>query len=330
MQVVGLPQVFDILLRDQARLLPALLQLAELREGMIERLVGVDQLLELLDDALLDLEVRLLFGLEVGNELVPAPAVLLEELLELDLRTVDRRGEILFGAPLGDEMAVCGLHLGTADAVEGDLQRLDVAAQRLHGLLLEHAGEQGHQFLLSLAGELVLGRIGSLLRELPGSLLLGRLALDFQSGVAGSQGGVLIGEVDLDIGRRRFVVLDGNRLDRRADARPPGPRRSLLLRIRSGLGCCGGLNGPGVFSSRRRLGNPSRGFGRALRRRFGRSRRRSGVSGRLGVLRIGGRFGFGDFGNLDRSCLCILSHGADVLLGSRKCRFFSSHHSTRF
>ena len=41
-EVIGLPQVFDILLRHDAGLLPALLEFAELVERMVERLVRVD------------------------------------------------------------------------------------------------------------------------------------------------------------------------------------------------------------------------------------------------------------------------------------------------
>ncbi len=38
-QIVGLPQILDMLLRHDAGILPALLQLAELVERMVERLV---------------------------------------------------------------------------------------------------------------------------------------------------------------------------------------------------------------------------------------------------------------------------------------------------
>ena len=99
MQVVGLPQVFDVLLRHDAGLLPALLQFAELIEGMVERLVRIDQFLELLDDPELDLEVLLLLGLEVRDELVAAMAVLLEQLLELYFGAVHGRCEIFLLPP---------------------------------------------------------------------------------------------------------------------------------------------------------------------------------------------------------------------------------------
>ena len=98
-----------MLLRHDAGILPALLQLAELVERMVERLVRIDQLLQLLDDRLLDLEIRLLLGFEVGDERVAAAAVLLELLLELNFGAVHRRSEILLGAALLDEAAACGI-----------------------------------------------------------------------------------------------------------------------------------------------------------------------------------------------------------------------------
>ena len=49
-QIVCLPQILHLLLRHHARLLPTLLQLAELGESIVQRLVRIDQLLELIDD----------------------------------------------------------------------------------------------------------------------------------------------------------------------------------------------------------------------------------------------------------------------------------------
>ena len=140
-QVIGLPQILDVLQGHDAGLLPALLQLAEFGKGMVERLVRIDQLLQFFDNSQLDLQVLLLLGFEIGDELVAATAVLLEQLLELHFDPVHCRREILFGAALLDEFAACGFDLGTADAVEGDLQRLHIPADRLHGLLFEHARE---------------------------------------------------------------------------------------------------------------------------------------------------------------------------------------------
>jgi len=72
MQVVGLPQILHVLLGNQPRLLPALLQFAELGERMVERLVRVDQFLQLLDDLQLDFQVGFLLGVERRDELVAA------------------------------------------------------------------------------------------------------------------------------------------------------------------------------------------------------------------------------------------------------------------
>ena len=86
-----------------------------------------------------------------------------------------------------------------------------------------------------------------------------------------------------------------------------------------------------------RFGNPGRRFGggrlrhggfrgrvRNLRNGFFRS------GGRLRSRSGGGHFGFRDSGSHGRIRLRIFSRRADLLLGSRKCRFFSSHFSTRF
>ena len=346
-QVVGLPQVLDVLLRHDAGLLPALLQLAELREGIVDRLVGIDQLLELLDDAELDLVVGLLLGLQIGDEDVAATAVFAEELLELHLRPVDRRRELLLLAPLLDEAAARSLDFGAAQAVEGDLQRLDLPAQRLHGLLLEHPGKERHELLLALAGKPVLGRS----RIESGRSLLVGLFTQFEPGTPGGQLGLLVRKIDLRLHHRLLVGIDRHGLG--LNAGPTGARRGCGFRSGRRLRCRGGIG-----RCRRRLRRSGRSFGhrfgfcllhrfcrllfRLRRRRFCRlhrgliARRNRGGSGcRCGrLLRSGcgrcrgcGGFGFGGHGG---NRLHIFSHGADLLLGSRKCRFFSSHRSTRF
>ena len=60
MQIVGFPQILNLCLRNNARILPALLQLAELGKAIIESLVRVYQLLQLFDNGQLDFEVLLL------------------------------------------------------------------------------------------------------------------------------------------------------------------------------------------------------------------------------------------------------------------------------
>ena len=170
-----------------------------------------------------------------------------------------------------------GLDLGAADAVKGDLQRLHIPADRLHGLLLEHPGKQPHQLLLALSGETVFGRLlagGTL-----GGVLLGGCLVQFESGAPRGQGGILVREIDLYIGRS--LVLIGFRLHRLRHGFDPGTFGTRLRRVGLGLRRCG----------------------------------------QFGLYGISSRFG---------SSLHILSHGADLLLGSRKVRFFSSHLSTRF
>ena len=327
-------------------------------KGMVERLVRIDQLLQLLDNPQLDLQVLLFLGFEIGDELVAATAVLLEQLLELHLDAVHSRCEILFGAAFLDEFAACGFDLGAADAVEGDLQRLHIPADRLHGLLFEHARKQSHQLLLAPAREFVFG-IGGASRHLLGLGLLGGLALQFESGVLRRQRGLLVREIHLHVGRRSLLFrLRYDRFGRRLD---PGAFRTRRLfsgsRFRSRFGgrslgndLCGG-----DFSRRhlrrrtlpvcRRLCGSLAGS-RSFRSRFGDGLfGRRFAYGRLGggrcgfALRGSGRFGFcsrsrfgiRDFGSHFGSCLLhIFSSLADLLLRSRKNRIFSSHLNTRF
>ena len=86
-----------------------------------------------------------------------------------------------------------------------------------------------------------------------------------------------------------------------------------------------------------RFGNPGRRFcGGRLRHGGFRGRvcnLRNGFfrsGGRLRSRSCGGHFGFRDSDSHGRIRLRIFSRRADLLLGSRKCRFFSSHFSTRF
>ena len=233
------------------------------------------------------------------------------------------------------------------------LQRLHIPADRLHGLLFEHPGEQGHQLLLAFPGELVLlGRLrGKFLR----GLLLGRRALDLQPGVLRRERSLLIGKVHPHLPGRFLLRFRSRRLGGRLDPHTFGARRNLLpgnflrgklldrrfggglLRIGGRFGFGGGrFDGPG-----RSFRNPGRRFGGGFFRHDGlhghfrgclRNLRsgffRSGglLRGRLG----GGHFGFRDSGSHGRIRLRIFSRRADLLLGSRKCRFFSSHFSTRF
>ena len=221
MEVVGLPQVLDLLLGHRSGLLPALLQLAEAVEGMIERLVGIDQRLELLDDAELRLQVLLLLLLEVGQEGVAARTVFADEVLEPRLRTVGRRRKLLLLAAGLDEGLARRFDLGAAYFVESHLNRLDVAAERLHGLLFEHPGEEVEQFLLAPA-DIAVRRSG--LKRL-GIPLGKRLLAERQVGIFGRERSLFIGEI------HRFVLRGRHRLLRHG-----GGRRRLVGRCRSGGG----------------------------------------------------------------------------------------------
>ena len=160
MQVVGLPQILDVLLGNQPRLLPALLQFAELGERMVERLVRVDQFLQLLDDLQLDFQVGFLLGVERRDELVAAAAVLLEQVFEPKLLSIGSRHELRFVAAGFDKSPALRLDLGAVRLVEGYLDGFHHPAQRLHRLLVEHLGEQGDHLLLAPAVEKRIRRSG--------------------------------------------------------------------------------------------------------------------------------------------------------------------------
>ena len=238
MQIVGLPQVLDVLLWHEPRLLPALLQLAELGERMVDGLVRIDQLLQLLDDPQLDLQVLLLLGLDAGDELVAAAAVLAEQILETGLGIVHRGHELLGSASGLDERPAGRLVLGAMQPVEGDLQRLHVAAQRLHGTLLEHPGEQLRQLGLALA---VVGILHRSRLFLGGLRLLGHLFAQLQTGRLHGQRRLLVREIHA---RHRLLV------------RPGGNRR--LVRGSGGFGR-GGIGGQRFGRHVRRPGG-GRGF----------------------------------------------------------------------
>ena len=182
-QVVGLPQVLDTLLRNRSRLLPALLQLAELVERMVERL-----------------QIGLLLGLERRDELVAPAAVLAEQVLEPQLLRVGRRHELRLIAARLDEGAAPGLHLGAVRFVEGDLDGFHHAAQRLHRLLVEHPCEERDHLLLALAAEERIRRIGAALLR----FTLGRL-LVVEPRAAGGQRRLLVCEIDLAGRLPRYV-----------------------------------------------------------------------------------------------------------------------------
>ena len=78
-QLVGIVHVPEVLLRDRSGLAPAVLDLAELREGVLHVALLVDEGLQVLDDGLLLHEVALAFGIELA---VVLRALLLEGIVE--------------------------------------------------------------------------------------------------------------------------------------------------------------------------------------------------------------------------------------------------------
>ena len=114
---------------------------------MVERLVRVDQFLQLLDDLQLDFQVGFLLGVERRDELVAAAAVLLEQVFEPKFLRIGSRHELRFVAAGFDKSPALCLDLGAVRLVEGYLDGFHHPAQRLHRLLVEHLGEQGDHLL---------------------------------------------------------------------------------------------------------------------------------------------------------------------------------------
>ena len=315
MEVIGLPQVFDILLRHDAGLLPALLEFAELVERMVERLVRVDQLFQLLDDRLLDLQIGLFFGFEIGDEGVAALTVDPELLLELHFGSVHRRGEILLGAALLDETAACGLDLGAADAVEGDFQRLDIPADRTARAAPRASGRTAPPTPPCLCGR-TCPRCRASPR--PDGRQPPPRAFRPRSPV-----------------RRSARRAQPPRRRNPPARRPAQPLRRLRPRVPPQAGC--GRASPSERPPRqglppRREPLPPRQAPRQVRSprrplRRESPRHRSGF--RFGRRLGGGIRGFGDFGSHGRGRLHIFSRRADRLFGSRKCVGFSVAISVR-
>ena len=196
-----------------------------------------------------------------------------------------------------------------------------------------------------------------------GSSLLGRLALQFQPGILCRERRLLVREVHFGAGRHCLLVGFGRyRLGNRLDTGTLRTRRSIGFR--NGFFCrgrfCFGFFRRRLFRygflSRRRFRNRFLCHGRfrfgffrhgfLCRGRFHRGHFRDGFLRRRrfrngffcrGRFRHGfrlrrcGGLGFRDFGSRFGSySLHIFSSIADLLLGSRKIRIFSSHLSTRF
>ena len=140
-QVVGFPQILHILLGHHAGLFPAMLQLPELVESLVEHLVRRGQLLEFLDNLQLYLEILLLGRFESGDELVPQTAVLPEKILETQLRRIRLGHEIPLRSAGFDESPSRSIGLRPTQFVERYLEGLHIPAQGLHRPLFEHLGE---------------------------------------------------------------------------------------------------------------------------------------------------------------------------------------------
>ena len=167
--------------------------------------------------------------------------------------------EILLGAALLDEAAACGLDLGAADAVKGDLQRLDIGGSTARAAL-RASGRTGPPTPPCLFRRTCPPRASA--RRVPPRPPPRRRALDLQPGILRRERSLLIGKDHLHV---------------------PG---HVLLRFRNLLP--GGRLDPGTFGARRSLlaGNPLRSG--LLRRRFcGGRLRHGGFRGRVRNLRNG-------------------------------------------
>ena len=155
MEVVGLPHILNILLGDETRLLPALLQLPKAREGCVDVLLRVNQLLQFVDDGELDFEVLLLVCLEHGDVLIALVAVNSEELFEAYLILIYRWGERSLIATRLNKGALLSLNLCTVLLVECYLNGLNNRTQCLHRLRLNLGSEQRNKLLLAQTRDVV-------------------------------------------------------------------------------------------------------------------------------------------------------------------------------
>ena len=199
-QVVGFPQILHILLGHHAGLFPAMLQLPELVESLVEHLVRRGQLLEFLDNLQLYLEILLLGRFESGDELVPQTAVLPEKILETQLRRIRLGHEIPLRSAGFDESPSRSIGLRPTQFVERYLEGLHIPAQGLHRPLFEHLGENRQQLLLRLARQVAAGRFSAC------SLLLGRSLAQVEPRIFGSQRRIFIGEVHPTLRRYAGIV----------------------------------------------------------------------------------------------------------------------------
>jgi len=210
-QVVGLPQLLDVRLGDDARLPPALLKFAEGVEGAVHRFVAVYELLQLLDYLEFRAEVLLLLLFDVGQILRPAPAVFGEQLLEACFVGIGLRYEIFRCTASFGEFAPLLFVLGAVEFIEGHLDGFGFAPYLLYGFGLQQRGEQLHQPVLVQPRDIfqIPGRfrVGVLLLR---AFFVGRLA-HVEFGLGRIERRIFVGEIDgfVFVGPVGPFVFDG-------------------------------------------------------------------------------------------------------------------------
>ena len=166
-QLVGIVDVAEVLLRDRAGFAPAVLDLAELREGVLHIALFVDEGLQVLDDGLLLHEVALALGIELAVVLRALLLIRIVEGLETGLDRGERahgrarqgfgRSNFLYGIGIGfiDRRILAGLRLFAGQAlVEGGLDGLGLLGT-FHPVsafrqFLEQSGQFGQGLLAEI------------------------------------------------------------------------------------------------------------------------------------------------------------------------------------
>ena len=192
MQVICLPRILHVSLRYGTRLLPTLLQLTEFVERMVERLVAINQLLQLVDNGEFDFQVLLLGILQTCNELIAHLAIASKQFFQVYLLAINRGRELLLVATRIDELLTLCLYLGTTQFVECYFDSLGITTQALHGLCFQQLCKQLDKFGLALTNERLL--IGCHLRFRL-SLLFGRSLAKIDTGIVGCKTSLLVRKI---------------------------------------------------------------------------------------------------------------------------------------
>ena len=156
MQIVGFPRILHVSLRNRTRLLPTLLQLTELIESVIERLIAINQLLQLFDNGELHFQILLLGLLQACHKLITHLAITSEQLFEVYLHAINRRRELLLFASCIEELLTLRLNLRATQFVECYFDSLGITTQALHGLCLQQLCKHLDKFGLALAHQRLL------------------------------------------------------------------------------------------------------------------------------------------------------------------------------